>query len=191
MKSNLRSAWGTLDILIRLATVLLFFVLPATSQTPTAVCPGWSVTDDVRMAIDLNLDGMSDLAAFDNPSYSFNPSGLWTAINNGNGTFSVQKAIADLDALNIGDPTKHTRTLADLTGHHRADVVIFGDAGVWTVVANNDGTYSPTPHLLNNFGVQQGWDSLKHVRIVADLNHDGFADIIGFGESADVRLPLH
>ena len=180
MKSKAESTWGMLDALVVLAMMFSLFVSGATGQTLGAVCPGWSVTNDVRMAIDLNRDGKADLAAFDNPD-SFNKSALWAAINNGDGTFSVKKNIADLDPLNVGDPTKHIRTLVDLTGRHNPDVVIFGDAGVWTVLAKGDGTYY-LPHLFDNFGVQQGWDPSKHVRILADLNHDGYPDIIAFGD---------
>ncbi len=206
MKSNAKSAWGTFDVSIILAMMLSLFVYCAAGQTLGAICPGWSVTNDVRMAIDLNRDGKADLAAFDN-SDNYNHSALWTAINNGDGTFSVQKALPDLDAANAGDPTKHIRMLVDLNGDHIPDIVIFGDAGVWTSLSQQNPIVAPpvsavertvphggaspfepptvfgTPNLvLPNFGVAQGWDPSKHLRIVADVNHDGYPDIIGFGD---------
>ena len=36
---------------------------------------------------------------------------------------------------------KHPRFLADLTGDGRADIVGFGDAGVWVALNNGDGTF--------------------------------------------------
>jgi hypothetical protein len=77
MRCNWKSTCGILDILT-LAMMFSFFVCRATGQTLGAVCPGWSVTNDVRMAIDLNRDGKADLAAFDNPD-NFNHSALWTS----------------------------------------------------------------------------------------------------------------
>jgi FG-GAP-like repeat len=218
MKPNMRSTSGRLGILINLinlATMFSLFVCRATAQNLGAVCPGWSVTNDVRMALDLNRDGKADLAAFDDGYVSGPPSSplvldhsaLWTAVNNGNGTFSVQKAVPNLDAANAGDPTKHIRMLVDLNGDHVPDIVIFGDAGVWTALSQqspraalarlaventgqqgNNNTFEPpvafgTPQLvLQNFGGAQGWDPQKHVRLVLDLNHDGYPDILGFGE---------
>ncbi|MGO8795087.1 MAG: FG-GAP repeat domain-containing protein [Candidatus Sulfotelmatobacter sp.] len=177
----------------------------AVGQNLGAVCPGWSVTNDVRMAIDLNRDGKADLAAFDNADKFNNHSALWTAINTGSGVFNVQKALQNLDAANAGDPTKHVRMLVDLNGDHVPDIVIFGDAGVWTSLSQQNPRVSPqvtaatpanginpvpvptvfaTPTLvLPNFGVQQGWDPQKHVRLVVDVNHDGYADIVGFGDA--------
>jgi hypothetical protein len=35
----------------------------------------------------------------------------------------------------------HPRFLADLTGDGRADIVGFGDAGVWTALNNGNGTF--------------------------------------------------
>lgn len=205
MKSNMRSTSGRLGILINLAMMFSLSVCCAAGQTLGAVCPGWSVTSDVRLAIDLNRDGKADLAAFDSPD-NFNHSALWTAINNGDGRFSVQKALPDMDAANAGDPTKHIRMLVDLNGDHIPDILIFGDAGVWTSLSQQNATVAPavarantgpggnnnpvvlpavfgTPKLvLQGFGVAQGWDPSKHVRIVADVNHDGYPDIVGFGD---------
>src|SRR5208282_1541975 len=137
MKSNTKSTWGIFDILMILAMMFSLFVSRATAQNLGAVCPGWSVTSDVRLAIDLNRDGKADLAAFDN-SDNYNHSALWTAINTGSGIFSVQKALPDLDAANAGDPTKHIRMLVDLNGDHVPDIVIFGDAGVWTSLSQQN-----------------------------------------------------
>ena len=36
---------------------------------------------------------------------------------------------------------RHPRFLADLTGDGRADIVGFGDAGVWVALSNGDGTF--------------------------------------------------
>ena len=54
-----------------------------------------------------------------------------------------------------------------------------------THVSYNDGKggFSAAKLVLNNFGVDQGWQVSKHPRFVVDLTGDGCADIIGFGEN--------
>jgi hypothetical protein len=37
---------------------------------------------------------------------------------------------------------RHPRLLADITGDGRADIVAFGDTGVWTAISNGDGTFA-------------------------------------------------
>jgi hypothetical protein len=37
------------------------------------------------------------------------------------------------------------------------------------------------PNLMRAFGIKQGWDVGRHLRAVVDINGDGKADIIGFG----------
>lgn len=189
MRCNRKSTGRVLDILA-LAMMFTVFARPAIGEKkgvpaetpPPAPCAGWNVNYDVRTAIDVNLDGKADLAAFDNGDYAPSHSALWTAMNNGDGTFSVGKTIPNLDEANSGTPTKHLRMLVDLNGDHIPDVVIFGDAGVWTALAKGDGTYLPLQLGINYFGVQQGWDPARDVLLVVDLNHDGYADIIGFGK---------
>ena len=81
------------------------------------------------------------------------------------------------------------RLLADLTGDGRADIVAFGDAGVYVALSNGDGTFAFTPvPVIGDFGFEAGgWQVDKHPRFVADLTGDGRADIVGFGDRRRVR----
>jgi hypothetical protein len=73
---------------------------------------------------------------------------------------------------------------ADLTGDGRADIVGFGEAGVWVALNNGDGTFGPLQLAVDNFGYTVGgWRVEKHPRFLADLTGDGRADIVGFGEA--------
>ncbi len=48
---------------------------------------------------------------------------------------------------------KHPRFLADITGDGKADIVGFGDAGVYVALANSDGVFQgPLRFVLPNFG---------------------------------------
>jgi FG-GAP-like repeat len=77
----------------------------------------------------------------------------------------------------------------DLTGDGRADIVGFGDAGVWVALNNGNGTFQAPSKVLNAFAYSAGsWRVEKHPRFLADLTGDGRADIVGFGD-AGVGLP--
>jgi hypothetical protein len=82
---------------------------------------------------------------------------------------------------------QHPRFLADLTGDGRADIVGFGEAGVWVALNNGNGTFqAPQLRLPNAFGHDAnagGWRVEQHPRFLADLTGDGRADIVGFGEA--------
>ena len=64
---------------------------------------------------------------------------------------------------------EHPRFLADTTGDGRADIVGFGNAGVYVSQAPADGSYGPVQLLVNNFGFNAGgWRVDQHPRFLAD-----------------------
>ena len=141
---------------------------------------GWRVDKHPRFLADLTGDGRADIVGFGD-------AGVWTALGNGDGTFQdAHFVIADLGYEAGGwRVDKHPRFLADLTGNGRADIVGFGDAGVYVALSNGDGTftYQPVP-VIDDFGyVAGGWRVDKHPRLLADLTGDGRADIVGFGDA--------
>jgi hypothetical protein len=81
---------------------------------------------------------------------------------------------------------KHPRYVVDITGDNCADIVGFGDAGVWTAVSSCDGSFHPFGFVLAQYGANAGaggWISADYPRLMGDINQDGKADIIGFAES--------
>jgi hypothetical protein len=60
--------------------------------------------------------------------------------------------------------------------------VALGYDGVWLALADPNGGFGPATLVVENFGVKQGWDPSKHVRAMADINGDGKADIVAFGD---------
>jgi hypothetical protein len=85
---------------------------------------------------------------------------------------------------------KHPRLLADITGDGKADIVGFGDAGVFVAVSNGDGSFAFTPQLaLEDFGFEQGWRVENHLRLLADVTGERRADIVGFGDAGVLVSP--
>ena len=139
---------------------------------------GWRVEKHPRFLADLTGDGRADVVGF-------GTQGVWVSLNNGDGTFGAVHKVIDNFAYEAGGwrVDKHPRFLADLTGDGRADVVGFGTHGVWVSLNNGDGTFGPLQMVVPNFAYAAGgWRVQKHPRFLADLNGDGRADIVGFGD---------
>jgi hypothetical protein len=113
--------------------------------------------------------------------------GLTAAGNTFYGVFtgqSINRTRIQLDPIFFrAEEEKHVRLLADINNDGRADIVGFGDAGVWTALATGDGGFEPAKFVLAGFGTAESWHPSKHVRLLADINNDGRADIVGFGDA--------
>jgi len=144
---------------------------------------GWTSQNGfARLAGDVNGDGKADLIGF---GYA----GTLVALGHGDGTFEG----VDTGLANFGvdqgwtNQDRFTRALADVNGDGKADLIGFGDAGTYVALSNGDGTFAQARLVLNEFGTSQGWTSDTSLkRIVADVNGDGIADIVGFGQSGVV-----
>ena len=137
---------------------------------------GWQVDQHPRFVADVTGDGKADIVGFGDK-------GVWTAVANGDGTFQAPRLVVDNFATQQGwQVDQHPRFVADVTGDGKADIVGFGDEGVWTAVANGDGTFQAPRLVVDNFATQQGWQVDQHPRFVADVTGDGKADIVGFGD---------
>ena len=156
-----------------------------TFQSPTLVLNdlgydhGWRVDRHPRMLADVKGLGRMDLIGFGN-------AGVYIAFSNGDGTFSFQPVpvIADFGYDHGWRVERHPRFVADVRGAGRADIIGFGDAGVYLAKGLGTGAFDfhPVP-VLGDFGYGQGWRVEKHPRLLADVRGIGRADIVGFGET--------
>ncbi|MGH7051352.1 MAG: alkaline phosphatase family protein [Acetobacteraceae bacterium] len=138
---------------------------------------GWRTDVHERLLADLTGDGKADFIGFGND-------GVWTALSQGGGSFTpARMVVADFCASKGWRTTQHPRFVANLTGNRHADLIGFGNDGVWTALGNGDGTFAAPRFVLQNFGVHQGWSVTNHPRFLADTTGGGLPDIVGFGDA--------
>jgi phospholipase C len=137
---------------------------------------GWTATFP-RFLADLTGDGRPD-------AIGFGMDGVWTSLNNGDGSFQPARFVtADLGYNSGWRVEQHPRFATDLTGDGKADLIGFGNDGVWVARSNGDGSFQPPQFVLPDFGVNQGWRVELHERLVRDITGNGIPDIIGFGNA--------
>jgi ELWxxDGT repeat protein len=142
---------------------------------------GWTSNDKFpRELADVNGDGMADIVGFGD-------AGVWVSLATGGGSFGDASLRTTGFAVGAGGWTsqdKFPRELADVNGDHMADIVGFGEAGVWVSLATGGGSFGPASLKTAGFAFGAGgWISDdKYPRELADVNGDGMADIVGFGE---------
>ena len=147
---------------------------------------GWVSMDTYpRVFADVNGDGYQDVVGF---GYS----GTIVSMGTGNGAFNAEYVVLSnfgAGPAGGGWATDNTypRELGDINGDGRADVVGFGDAGVYIAHGQIDGTFGAVSYLPIGFGAGAAgghWlNEDRYPRELGDVNGDGRDDIVGFGGS--------
>jgi hypothetical protein len=108
---------------------------------------------------DFNNDGIPDLVA-----YSSSPSGLVMNIllGKGDGTFN--------SPMQLNVATSYLAFAADFNGDGNLDLAVVSGNDTVVLIGNGDGTFQPARTISSNTPVA-----------VADVNNDGYADIVAYG----------
>ncbi len=141
---------------------------------------GWASNDRFHREVgDVNGDGRADIVGF-------GVAGTLVSLGRADGTFAAPLFALSNFGTNQGWSAQDVfaRDLADVNGDGRDDIVGFGVAGSFVAYGQADGLFSAPTLDLGEFGRDQGWtsDNVFH-RELADVNGDGRADIVGFGQS--------
>jgi hypothetical protein len=136
--------------------------------------------DHPRFLADLTGDGRPDLV-------SFSSAGVWVSLNDGNGGFGPSfEGVHAFGVFQGWDASSHVRSVADLSGDGRADLIAFGDQGVQVARGRGDGTFDHPELLVSFFGLRGmpdlEWRVGRNPRLLADLTGNGAVDIVGFGD---------
>ncbi|CAM3255570.1 Repeat domain-containing protein [Paracoccus aminovorans] len=141
----------------------------------------WRVDRHERAVADVDGDGRDDVIGFGG-------NGVLVALSTGTGLTAAQVWSREFSYAAGWRNELHVRTLADVDGDGRADIVAFGDNGV-QVALSSGGRFAASAVWSAEFSGAAGWSVMRHERMLADANGDGRADIVGFGEDG-VRVAL-
>ena len=111
-----------------------------------ASLPSYNEFGRAVQLLDLAGDGLPDAVSFDRSLPGFferDARGGWESF----------QPFASLPNIDFADPNLR---FVDLTGDGRADIVGFGDAGVWVALNQGNGTFGPPQLAVTNFGYSAG-----------------------------------
>ena len=145
---------------------------------------GWTSDNQYpRQLADVNGDHLADIVGF-------GADGVIVSLATGNGHFASPVAgIQNFGFLANGggwtSENQYPRQLADVNGDGMADIVGFGADGAIVSLATGNGHFAAPVAGIQNFGFLAnggGWTSQdQYPRLLADVNGDHMADIVGFG----------
>jgi len=136
---------------------------------------GWTVSQYVRTVGDVNGDGKAD-------AVGFGLDGVYVALSNGASFGPISKWTSAFDSSHGWTVKDYVRTVGDVNGDGKADLVGFGLDGVYVALANASGDgFDPVSKWTSSFDLSHGWTVKDYVRTVGDVNNDDKADLVGFG----------
>jgi hypothetical protein len=174
-------AFGQRSVYVSLSTGYGFTTPGVWINAFGPISGGWTSYDrQPRMLGDVNGDGKADIVGF-------GLSGVSVSLSAGSGFAPPQVWINGYGANAGGWTSQNTfpRWMADVDGDGLDDIVGFGNKAVY--VSRSTGTaFAPPVAWISLYGpAAGGWTSFDlYPRWVADVNGDGKADIVGFGNRA-------
>ena len=129
---------------------------------------------------DVNGDGMADIIGFGNKA-------VYVSLSTGS-SFQAPKAWHNGFGVTAGGWTEQNifpRTVADVNGDCKADIIGFGNKAVYVSLSTGSSFQAPIA-WHSGYGVTAGGWTEQNIfpRLLADVNNDGKADIVAFGNKA-------
>ncbi|WP_198153651.1 tyrosinase family protein [Catenuloplanes japonicus] len=144
---------------------------------------GWQLDRHPRLLADVTGDGRADIVGFGN-------TGVLISRSNGDGTFGAPALTLTGLGYRAGDwrTDRHPRFAADLTGDGRADLIGFGEDGVWTAPNAGDGTFR-TVRIRRDAWDLDTWDPtlLHYARAVRAMQSRPISDPTSWAYQAAVH----
>nr|MDJ0766945.1 hypothetical protein [Myxococcota bacterium] len=135
----------------------------------------WRVSKHLRFVSDIDGDGKADIVGIADD-------GIWFAKGTGTGFQSPSLHLQKFGYDHGWKVDLHPRVLADFDGDGDIDIIGFGDNGVylsrWDESINR---FVWGSSVSSQFGYNESWRTDQHLRYVSDVNADGYADIVAFG----------
>ena len=135
----------------------------------------WKADTYQRNIADINGDGLADIVGFGYDK-------IQTSLSTGSGFASVETWGTGMTYANGWRVGKHIRSVIDMNADGLPDIVGFSDTGVHVALSTGSG-FGTVNRWSNDFG-SNVWDNSKYIRTLADMNGDGYPDIVGFGYDA-------
>ncbi|MCP4495033.1 MAG: hypothetical protein GY820_48185, partial [Gammaproteobacteria bacterium] len=129
-----------------------------------------------RMMADVNGDGLADVVGF-------GKKGVYVSESTGTGFRAPELRKADYGYNQGWRVDQHPRMMADVDGDGRADVVGFYNDGVYVSLSTGTGFGTKSRWVATHGYSAGGWRVDKHPRMLADVNGDGLADVVGFADN--------
>jgi len=102
------------------------------------------------------------------------------ALNPGPGFDTVSKWSSSLAATNGWTVKDYVRTVGDVNGDGKVDLVGFGLDGVYMALSNGN-SFTNVFKGTSAFDLGHDWTVSQFVRTLGDVNGDGKSDLVGFG----------
>ena len=103
------------------------------------------------------------------------------ALSNGTSFDAISKWTSSFDLSHGWTVKDYVRTVGDVNNDGRADLIGFGQDGVYVALSNGT-SFGAISKWTSAFDLSHGWTVKDYVRTVGDVNNDGRVDLIGFGQ---------